>query len=169
MLKLFRTLLLTVLKEDTKQFKDSVISWLALESLWNELVTPITEDETRGQKADKVKTLAEAYLVAFATAVSADRVTVYMHIAADHFPTMIRLHGDLLEFAGEGLENLHTRIAATGNNKRRRSEGTNTRGRTWQSFEQVTVARMLEELVPGPKDMRAQRDLASKLNKRKQD
>ncbi len=168
LLKLFRAVLLTVLTETSKQFKDSVQAWEALEQLWNELVTPIQEGETRQQKADRVQQLAKTYTKAFVNAVSADKCTLYTHAAYQHFPQMILDHGDLLDFAGEGLENLHTTISATGTNKRKCSES-NTRGRTYQAFEQVAVSHSLDELVPAQKDMRAQRDLASKLLKRKSD
>ncbi len=147
MLKLFRFVLLTVLKENTKQFKDSEKSWQALEKFWNEIVTPIQAGESRQDKADRVKQLAGDYIVAFYTAVSADKVTVYMHIAYQHFPEMIVRHGNLLDFAGEGLENLHTQISAVGTNKRQRTELTNTRGRTYQAFEKVAVSRSLGSSV----------------------
>ena len=166
MLKLFRDVLLCVLKENIKQFRDSVLAWEALEQFWNELVTPILEGESRQTKSHRVKQLAGAYNTAFKQAVSAEKFTEYMHASYHHFPQMILDHGDLLDFAGEGLENLHTRISAAGTNKRQRSER-NTRGRTYQAFEQVAVSHSLNELVPAAADLRAQRDQASKIAKRK--
>ncbi|KAK3269852.1 hypothetical protein CYMTET_21721 [Cymbomonas tetramitiformis] len=167
LLKLFRFALLAVLKENTTDCKKRAAAWVALENFWNEVATPIGEG-AREAKAQTVKELAKVFIQAFTHAASADKMTVYMHVAYQHLPATILEHDDLLDFAGEGLENLHTKIHAAGTNKRQRTEKPNTRRRTYQAFEKVAVSQLFkDEVVPRRIDNRAQRDLASKLRKRK--
>ena len=77
-----------------------------------------------------------------------------MHIVSTHLPDFYERLGDLMDFAGEGLEHLHsirkTQAHRQGNKRKEHTNknGVQVKGRMWQLMEIETGLHKLHEVVP---------------------
>ncbi|KAK3248936.1 hypothetical protein CYMTET_41617 [Cymbomonas tetramitiformis] len=142
----YEPVMLTGLDRDDEDFVYFVACWEALKALWNAFCERLSlEEQTkegRLRKSLEIKALAKAYIVAFSTALSEDKVPVYAHIAYEHFPEWVEEYGDVIDLSTEGLEHFHSvrkRDLHSMNNRRKMGEKNKT-SRTSQSMK-VHVAK----------------------------
>jgi hypothetical protein len=78
-------------------------------SYWNHLIERGYEDDqpSRDAHAAEVKMYAELFMSAFLMRCGPEHVTVCMHIMQCHCHELIKLHGSLDKFCGQGAEAIH--------------------------------------------------------------
>jgi hypothetical protein len=90
--RVFDTFLGIAIEDEEKREKNRA-AWAALAAFCAELLRPLEnleETAQRDTKAKLVQDLAVVYVESFAAAVGRELCTLYMHLAMDHIPDMVR-------------------------------------------------------------------------------
>jgi hypothetical protein len=90
--RVFDTFLGIAIEDEEKKEKNGA-AWATLAAFYAELLRPLDNPEDpdqRDTKAKLVQDLVVVYVESFAAAVGRELCTLYMHLAMDHIPDMVR-------------------------------------------------------------------------------
>jgi hypothetical protein len=164
--RVFDTLLAIAIEDKEKRLLNRMV-WAALAAFNAELLKPLDNPDAdqRSSKAIAVQDRTVIYVENFAAAVGRELCTLYMHLAADHIPDMVRRFpvnfSDLSQqFVEAALKGGKTDAHAFTNKQLRR--GGMDKGRNFQCFSKERERGHLKKTVAVPLSRNERRVLGNK-------